>query len=249
MLDNETLTKKVAAFKKESRKDFDKAVAALIALAFLHKDMGADFLWDKDPALDAEANRICRELSDTLTEKAKDLARDAVKELDDYDIEEFWDVARDEWFVPITTRFDQQGSFLKELLEIWVALAFVYGLSQGELRVEISRFLANPFLSPLWRGLPMDILKWGRGYSKNIAEQIAVIGQNAILSAVRLAEWQNAKDNGATYYIRRRGSGYDCPDCDDLCGYPIPIDEPFEFLHSRCMCWAEYHDGEIPTSQ
>ena len=40
MLDNETLTRKVAAFKKESRKDFDKAVAALIALAFLHKDMG-----------------------------------------------------------------------------------------------------------------------------------------------------------------------------------------------------------------
>ncbi len=249
MLDNETLTKKVAAFKKESRKDFDKAVAALIALAFLHKDMGADFLWDKDPELDAEANRICRELSDTLTEKAKDLARDAVKELDDYDIEEFWDVARDEWFVPVTTRFDQQGSFLKELLEIWVAIAFLHGLTQSELRVEISRYLANPFLSPLWRGLPRDILKWGRGYSKNIAEQIAVIGQNAILSAVRLAEWQNAKDNGATYYIRRRGSGYDCPDCDDLCGYPIPIDEPFEFLHSRCMCWAEYHDGEIPTSQ
>lgn len=249
MLDNETLTKKVAAFKKESRKDFDKAVAALIALAFLHKDMGADFLWDKDQELDAEANRICRELSDTLTEKAKDLARDAVKELDDYDIEEFWDVARDEWFVPVTTRFDQQGSFLKELLEIWVAIAFLQGLTQGELRVEISRFLANPFLSPLWRGLPRDILKWGRGYSKNIAEQIAVIGQNAILSAVRLAEWKNAKDNGATYYIRRRGSGYDCPDCDDLCGYPIPIDEPFEFLHSRCMCWAEYHDGEIPTSQ
>ena len=249
MLDNETLTKKVAAFKKESRNDFDKAVAALIALAFLHKDMGADFLWDKDPELDAEANRICRELSDTLTEKAKDLARDAVKELDDYDIEEFWDVARGEWFVPVTTRFDQQGSFLKELLEIWVAIAFLQGLTQSELRVEISRFLANPFLSPLWRGLPRDILKWGRGYSKNIAEQIAVIGQNAILSAVRLAEWQNAKDNGATYYIRRRGSNYDCPDCDDLCGYPIPIDEPFEFVHSRCMCWAEYHDGEIPTSQ
>ena len=247
MLDNETLTKKVAAFKKESRKDFDKAVAALIALAFLHKDMGADFLWDKDPELDAEANRICRELSDTLTEKAKDLARDAVKELDDYDIEEFWDVARDEWFVPITTRFDQQGSFLKELLEIWVALAFVYGLSQGELRVEISRFLANPFLSPLWRGLPRAILKWGRGYSKNIAEQIAVIGQNAILSAVRLAEWQNAKDNGATYYIRRRGSGYDCDECDSLANRPIPIEEPFEVPHSRCMCYPEYHFDEMPV--
>lgn len=247
MLDNETLTKKVAAFKKESRKDFDKAVAALIALAFLHKDMGADFLWDKDPELDAEANRVCRELSDTLTEKAKDLARDAVKELDDYDIEEFWDVARDEWFVPVTTRFDQQGSFLKELLEIWVALAFVYGLSQGELRVEISRYLANPFLSPLWRGLPRDILKWGRGYSKNIAEQIAVIGQNAILSAVRLAEWQNAKDNGATYYIRRRGSGYDCDECDSIANHPIPIEEPFEVQHSRCMCYPEYHFDEMPV--
>lgn len=247
MLDNETLTRKVAAFKKESRKDFDKAVAALIALAFLHKDMGADFLWDKDPELDAEANRICRELSDTLTEKAKDLARDAIKELDDYDIEEFWDVARDEWFVPITTRFDQQGSFLKELLEVWVALAFVYGLSQGELRVEISRYLANPFVSSLWRGLPRDILKWGRGYPKNIAEQLAVIGQNAILSAVRLAEWRAAKDGGATYYIRRRGSYYDCDECDSLANHPIQIDEPFEVPHSRCMCYPEYHFDEMPV--
>ena len=246
MLDNETLTKKVAAFKKESRKDFDKAVAALIALAFLHKDMGADFLWDKDPELDEKANEICRNLSDTLTEKAKAYAAEAVKELDDYEIEEFWDVARNEWFVPITTRFDQQGSFLKELLEVWVALAFVYGLSQSELRVEISRFLANPFLSRYWKDLPRDVLKWGRGYSKDIAGQLAVIGQNAILSATRYAEWQDAMAKGAEYYIRRRGSNYDCDECEELANTPIPIEVPFEVPHSRCMCYPEYHYEPIP---
>jgi len=247
MLNNDALVQKVAAYKRESRKEFDKAVTALIALAFLYKDMGSDFLWDKDPELNDKANEICRNLSDALAEKAKELARSIMADsLDYYDFDEAWDRESDEWFVPIITRFDQQGSFLKELLEVWVALAFVYGLSQGELLVEISRFLANPFLSRYWKDLPKDILKWGRGYPKDIAGQLAVIGQNAILAAVRYAEWQDAMAKGAAYYIRRRGSNYDCDECDDMANIPIPIDVPFEIPHSRCMCYPEYHFEPIP---
>lgn len=247
MLSNETLATKAAIYKKDSRKEFDKAVAALIALAYRYKYMGADFLWEKDPELNDEANRICRDLSDTLAERAKTIARAIIGEaFEYYDFEEDWDAERDEWFVPILTRFDQQGSFLKELLEVWVALAFVHSLTQGELRVMVSRYASNPYASPLWGGLPGDILDWGRGYSKDITKQISVIGINAIISAVRLAEWQDAAARGATYYIRRRGSGYDCPECDDMCGFPIPIDVPFEYLHSHCMCWAEYHYEPLP---
>lgn len=242
MLNNDALATKVASFKKDSGKEFDKAVAALIALAYRYKYMGADFLWEKDPELNDEANRICRELSDTLAERAKSIARAVVAEnLDWYDFDDAWDAERDEWFVPIVTRFDQQGSFLKDLLEVWLALAFVNALSQGELRVMVSRFLANPFASPLWKNLPKDILDWGRGYAKDIRAQIAVIGQNSIIAAARLAEWQDAAARGATYYIRRRGSSYNCDDCQEAANKPIPIEVPFEFLHSHCMCFPEYH--------
>lgn len=242
MLDNGKLAERAASFKRLSQREFDKAVRELVALAFKYAKAGAGFLWDMEPELNDEANRILRDLSDELADKAKEIARAIVEDmLDEYDFEEAWEQADDAWDVPLITRLDQQGSFLKELLEIWVAIAFVNHMTQGELRVEVSRYLANPFASPLWRGIPADALAWGRGYSKDIAGQIAVIGQNSIIAATRLAEWMDAGAKGADYYIRRRGSWYDCPECDSMCGYPIPIATPFEFAHSRCMCWPEYH--------
>lgn len=247
MADNASLAKSVASFRRAASTEFDRALKALIDLAFKYRAMGADFLWERDPELNDEANRICRELSDSLAEKAKAIARGVMEDsLDDYDFDDSWDREDGDGFIPLITRLDQQGSHLLELLEIWLALAFVNAIANGELRVLVSRYLSNPFASPLWRGLPLDILKWGRGYSKNILDQIAVIGQNAIISAYRYAEWQQARANGAEYYIRRRGSYYDCPECDSLCGYPIPIDVPFEWLHSRCMCFPEYHYEQMP---
>jgi hypothetical protein len=125
---------------------------------------------------------------------------------------------------------------------VWAATAFANNIGKGELRVMVSRYIANPFASPLWAGIRQDIIKWGRGFQRNIAAQIALIGQDAIVRSVRRAEWEDEARAGAKYYIRRRGSGYECPECDELCGYPIPIDEPFETVHPRCMCWPEYHD-------
>jgi len=242
MLDQSKLVDGTASFKRTAQKEFDKALAELIALAFRYAKAGADFLWDMDPQLDAEANQILRNLSDTLAEKAKAIARAVVMDaISGYDFDQAWDRDDFDAFVPIVTRLDLEGSHLKELLEIWLALAFVNNISKGELRVLISRYLANPYASPLWNGLPRDLLKWGRGYAKNILEQITVIGQNAIVSAARFAEWQDALDNGNTYYIRRRGSGYDCKVCEDMANKPIPISVPFEVPHPRCMCWPEFH--------
>ena len=242
MLDRDRLTSSAAAFGRQASSAFDRALKALIALGFRYSRAGADFLWDMEPDLWDEAMAICRDLSDALKEKAMSIARGVVEDaLTDYDFDEAWDWADDEDGTPLLARFDQAGSHLLDLLEIWLALAFVNKVSAGELRVLVSRYLRNPFAAPLWRGLPKDILKWGRGYSKDILAQIRLIGQDAIVRAARYAEWQDERAHGAEYYIRRRGSGYDCPDCDSLCGYPIPIETPFEWLHARCMCWPEYH--------
>ena len=252
MLDREKLARTAAAFKRDAQRAFDEAVKALIDLAWSEKTPTIDFLWESDPELDAKANAILRGLSDTLAQKAKDLAAELIRnsiEPDDaepYDIDAIWDKATENDGIGVLFRFDMAGSHLKELLEIWIALAILNDIQKSELRVLISRYLNNPFASPLWRGIPRDILRWGRGYDKNILEQLAVIGQNSIIGAGRYAEWEDARRKGAQYYIRHRGSYYDCPDCDSLCGYPIPIDEPFEWLHSRCMCWPEYFFEPMP---
>lgn len=237
MPDRDRLSGNAAAFKNYVSREFDRAVKELIDLAWEEGAPTANFLWESDQTLDEKANAILRGLSDTLAQKAKALAEEAVRsEAEFYEDDDEWEEAKE--------RMDMAGSHLKELLEIWIALAAVNGIGRGELRVLISRYLNNPYASPLWKGLPKDVIKWGRGYGKNVLEQLAVIGQDAIINAGRRTEWMNARENGAKYYIRRRGSSYDCPDCDSLCGYPIPIDTPFEWLHSRCMCWAEYHYDE-----
>lgn len=248
MLDNDNLSRKAASFKRPVSRAFDKAIRELIDLAWKYRSFGADFLWEKDPELNDEAIRICRDLSDGLAEKARLIAASIMEDsLDYYDLDASWDREDGDDFIPIITRLDQQGSFLLELLEIWIALAFVNGIGKSELRVLVSRYLNNPFASPLWKGIPADALKWGRGFQRNILEQMTVIGQNSIISAARYAEWVDAMAKGAGYYIRRRGSGYDCQECDEMCGFPIPIEVPFEFLHSRCMCRPEYHFEEMPT--
>ena len=245
MLDNNKLIDGVADFKRQAPKEFWQAVSELIALAYRYASAGADFLWEMDPQLDSEANIILQGLSDTLAEKAKAIARAVIEEsLDEYNFNEAWDRGEGDAFVPLVTRLDLQGSHLKELLEIWIALAFVNHLSKGELKVLISRYIANPYASPLWKGLPKDAIKWGRGYARNVLEQMAVIGQDAIVSAARYAEWADAYANGADYYIRRRGSGYDCKVCESMANKPIPITVPFEVPHPRCMCWPEFHEGE-----
>ena len=237
---NEALVKEAASFKRDASREFDRVVAALIALVWAKGKPTSDFLFENDPELDAEANAILRDFSDFLADKAKKRAESVIRAYLEGDYPDAWDEAAGEGEDGILFRFDMAGSHLKELLEIWIALAVLNGIGKSELRVLISRYLNNPYSSPLWKGVPADALKWGRGYRKNILEQIAVIGQSGIIGAARYAEWVKEKEDGAVYYIRRRGSNYDCPDCDSLCGYPIPIEEPFEYLHANCMCRAEY---------
>jgi len=243
MPNNQRLTKLAASFRNAASSEFDRAVKKLIALAWEYGEPTDNFLWETNPEMDAKANEILRELSDNLARKAKETARSAIaNELEFLDFNELWDEANgDDGGATLLFRFDMQGSHIKELLAIWIALAAVNHIGKTHLRILISRYINNPFTAPLWKGIPLDALRWGSGYSKNIVAQLAVIGQNAIVAAKRLAEWKEAAENGADYYIRRRGSNYDCKECDALCNKPIPMDVPFEFLHSNCMCYAEYH--------
>lgn len=249
---NDRLVSEAAAFRRDASREFDRVVKALLDLVWAKRAPTRDFRFTDDAELDAEANAILRGLSDTLAARAKARAESIIRDsLPEYDFgeewEDDWDATDDEDGTPLLWRFDMEGSHLRDLLEIWIAIAVLDGIAKSELRVLISRYISNPFASPLWSGVPKGALAWGRGYSKNILEQITVIGQNAIVRASRRAEQREERRGGATYYIRRRGSNYDCDVCEDMANVPIPIDVPFDFPHPRCMCYPEYHYGPIPN--
>lgn len=238
---NDKIIAQSSLFKKDSRSEFEKAVAALISLAFRYRRFGADFLWTSDPILEREANAILRGLSDSLAERAKARAISLIEG-------EGWDFGGDAWDdvnervdPPLLTRFDQQGSFLRDLLEIWIAIAFVEKITPDYLKILVINHLSNPYSSPFWKGLPEGLLKRGRGYQRNIIDQIFLIGQDSIIGSARLAEWKQAVSGGARYYIRRRGSNYKCEECESIANIPIPIEVPWDFTHARCMCYPEYH--------
>lgn len=240
MLSNETLTREAAKYKSDSTKRFDVALTALLALAWQYKHLGGDFSFTADPELYAKALAICRDMSDGCLKDAENHIKSLFEEEFEADYVDGEDAIE---------RFDMAGSHLLELLNLWIALAFINGYSQAYTKISIGRWMNNPFASGLFGAWGKDVLKWGRGYDKNLINRLAVIGQNLIIDTARKREWEQEKEKGATYYIRRRGSGYDCPDCDDLCGYPIPIEVPFERLHARCCCRPEYHYDEMPVME
>ena len=80
------------------------------------------------------------------------------------------------------------GSHLLLLLDIFVMLAFANGFSQAYTRISIGRYMNNPFASGLFGAWGKDVLKWGRGYDRNLMSRLAVIGQNLIIDASRAHE-------------------------------------------------------------
>lgn len=236
MLNQSDLIDAVAAYKKDSEKHFWDAVTALLALAWPYRKK--DFAFDESFALYDEAIVECINLSDKCSESARRRLYGIIEDSLDYaDEEAAWDVAESDSI----ESFDMAGTHLMDLLGVWIGIAAANKWTQGYTRVMISRYIHNPFLCPEWKDIPLDALAWGRGYAKDVAEQLAVIGQGIIIGGARYAEWTDAQAKGATYYIRRRGSTYDCDICDELAGFPIPIEEPFEIPHPRCVCRPEYH--------
>ena len=236
MLNQSELIKTVAAYKKDSRRVFDSAVTALIALAWPYRSK--DFVFDESFGLIDEAYVICQNMTDECIDRARARMEELLGDsLDYYDDDAAWDYAFDE---DDRVRLDQAGSHLLELIAVWLHVATTNGWTQGYTRVVFSRYLTNPFLCPEWSGIPLNTLAWGRGYAKDISEQIAIIGQGLIVEGARHAERVDAMALGYNYYIRRRGSTFDCDTCDEMANKPIPIDIEFEIPHPRCVCYPEF---------
>lgn len=77
--------------------------------------------------------------------------------------------------------------------------------------------------------------------AKSSITNLKVLVTSTLTDAMDKADLFLMSGNGAYGYIGVRGSSYDCPHCDSLCGYIIPIETQVFPAHPRCVC------GMIPV--
>lgn len=80
---------------------------------------------------------------------------------------------------------------------------------------------------------------YGKGVFRNAYENIVRNASQVISLAWGKAEQEYGKENGAVGYYVHRGSSYNCPVCDDLCGYLHSLKTMVVPAHVNCVCRVE----------
>lgn len=224
-----------------------RAIEDILALV---RDARSDkFAFADNEDIDAEVNAILALMSDDLLADAEKRARNLLKalDLDEWDDESI-DYANDEIDGENTLfRLDMQASHLKELLESWIIVAAVHGLSKSETIRNLFTYIANPFASELWRSAGLQNPAWGRGYARNLVKAISRIRADFINRAYLWAKLQQFAEEGAIGYTIHRGSTFDCPLCDSYLGKVYPLDQVILPIHANCCCYVEpaFRDFEL----
>ena len=199
------------------------------------------FAFADNEDIDAEVNRILVEMSDGMLEDARKAADALLRavEMDEWE-EDALEYAEGEIAgEDAPYRFDMQASHLKELLEGWIAVAAIYGLSRARVWTDLLTFMSNPMASKLWRGAGIRVPQWGRGYLVNLIEAYKRLIRDYLSRAYIYAELHKYTKEGATGYTIHRGSDFDCPLCDSFCGPVYSLDEVILPIHPNCMCYTE----------
>lgn len=209
-----------------------------------------DLVWDArsdkfafadNEDIDAEVNRILAEMSDGMLEDARRAAESLLKavEMDDWKNDALEYAEGEIAGENALFRFDMQASHLKELLESWIVVAAIYGLSRARAWTDLITFMSNPMASRIWRNAGLRIPHWGRGYLVNLVNAYKRLIRDYISRAYQYAILHNYAKEGAIGYTIHRGSTYDCPLCDSFCGPVYSLDEIILPNHPNCMCYTE----------
>ena len=81
---------------------------------------------------------------------------------------------------------------------------------------------------------------YGKGVFKNAYQNIVRNSKQVISIAWGQAEQEYGQEIGAVGYFVHRGSSYNCPVCDDLCGYMHPLNTMVIPAHVSCKCRVEF---------
>lgn len=239
MTERETVERAIANAGRAVRSRMRESVYDILDLVW--QERSDKFAFADNPEVDAEVNRILQRLSDGFLEDARNDARNLLKSLeyDDWMDESIEDAEAEIDGETAQFRFDMQASHLKELLQGWIVVAAVYGLSKWQVWTNLNAYIANPMASELWRGAGLGALKWGRGYAHNIIKDVQRLERDFINRAYLQAKLYDMAEKGAIGYTIHRGSTFDCPLCDSYTGKVWPLDAEILPLHPNCCCWME----------
>lgn len=90
------------------------------------------------------------------------------------------------------------------------------------------------------KDINIDVPSYGKGYYKNAYQNIVRNASQVIALAWGQAEQEYGQESGAVGYFVHRGSSYNCPVCDDLCGYMHPLNTMVIPAHVSCKCRVEF---------
>lgn len=216
-----------------------------------------DLVWDArsdkfafadNEDVDAEVNRILALMSDGMLDDARRAAEALLKtvEMDDWEEDAMEYAGGEVAGEDALFRFDMQASHLKELLEGWIVVAAVYGLSKARVWTDLMTFMSNPMASRMWRGAGVKMPSWGRGYLTNLVAAYRRLIRDFMMRAYSYAELHKYARDGAIGYTVHRGSAFDCPLCDSYCGRVYPLDAVVLPVHVNCMCYTEpvFREGD-----
>ena len=90
------------------------------------------------------------------------------------------------------------------------------------------------------KDINIDVPSYGKGYYRNAYQNIVRNSKQVISIAWGQAEQEYGQEIGAVGYFVHRGSSYNCPVCDDLCGYMHPLNTMVIPAHVSCKCRVEF---------
>lgn len=220
------------------------AIGEILSICEPYRGMGHAFTFTLSGDLDRDVNRILALLSDTLLSEWGGRANDVTG--NDAGAVAFASGERDGQTA--RERLDRHSSRLKYIVEGWAAVGFVNGLKQAETLDRTMRYIRNPFGSPMWADAVHERGRYSAtiiadgdlnrrpGRMNSVTAAMALVGETILSSAYRYAEIGSLRRGGASFYGVRRGSGFDCPYCDDICSRIYPVEHIVLPAHPRCMC-------------
>lgn len=135
------------------------------------------------------------------------------------------------------------GNFAEDVVRM-IKAGTIMGYTDQQLLSAIRTGYKDPYRTSVItkakkQDISIDVPSYGKGYYRNAYQNIIRNAKQVIALSWGRAEQEYGKNSGAVGYFVYRGSSYDCPVCDDLCGYMHPLDTMVIPAHPNCACRVE----------
>ena len=225
-----------------------RTVNEIIAIAQNYAFLGKEFTFDYDKDLDDAVNDLLIQFTDAVLEEVGDAVAARVKEEDREQVLAY--IGRQNDGADPEERLDKHASQLKALLAAFLAVGFARNFDMERILADVPAFLAAPNQYQDMRDAFFDYgyksrliqqggAHFGKGNPDNPILGATTVAGTMIIEAKHFDDiLQYGKDPTIIGYRVHRGSGYDCPYCDELCVGIHFLDEIVLPAHPRCMCYT-----------